>query len=197
MATFVFDPLELRDLALRHVGKPVPDIAADLEQDLADKYGDLISRDAPWVITPAGFLMYQVKMVFAKPNEYLGLMGIPVESTGHTGRHPVTYYDTMLSGGSRNFHAGEHDPQIVSAGDFLVTRPGEAFAAQVTDHIFFLEYCRGPLVTLMPFGFSNYFFATLDFQSVYRLAKTWLKLVWRSRSVKGAHPAIPASHWDQ
>lgn len=191
MARYVFDPHELRDLALRHVGKPVGVIAADLEQDLADKYGKLISRDMPWVITPAGFLMYQVKMVFARPNEYIGLMGIPVESTGHTGRHPVTYYDTMLSGGSRNFHPGQHEPEIVKAGDFLVTRPGEAFAAQVTDHIFFLEYCRGPLVTLMPFGFSNYLFATLDLKSAVTLAGSWLKLVWRSRGVRGTYPKIP------
>lgn len=99
----------------------------------------------------------------------------------------------MLSGGSRNFHAGEHKPEIVSAGDFLVTHPGEAFAAQVTDHIFFLEYCRGPLVTLILFGFFNYFFATLDLKSAFTLSKTWLKRVWRSRGIKGNHPAIPAS----
>ena len=46
-------------------------------------------------------------MLFDRPNESLDLMGIPVESIRHTGRHPVTDYDTMRSGSSRNSHAGE------------------------------------------------------------------------------------------
>lgn len=133
--------------------------------------------------------MDQVKMLFARPNEYLGLMGIPVESTGHTGRHPVTYYDTMLSGSSRNFHAGELEAVRVAAGEFLITRPMEAFAAQVEDHIFFLEYCRGPLISLVPFGFVN-FLSTFDLKSATQITATWLKLAWRSRGVNATHHAI-------
>ncbi len=61
MPSYVFDPEELRELALRHVGKPVSQIVPALEQDLKAKYGELVHLDMPWVITPAGFMMYQVK----------------------------------------------------------------------------------------------------------------------------------------
>jgi C-8 sterol isomerase len=183
MTRYALDPYELRDLALQHVGKPVPQIAADLEHDLVAKYGNMIQTDMPWVLTPAGFVMYQVKMVFARRNEYLGLMGVPVASTGHTGRHPVTYYDTILSGGSRNASATDLIATDVKAGDFLVTRPWEAFTANIDDHIFFLEYCRGPLATIMPFGLANFVFGTLDLKSAGQIMRTNATLNWRSRGV--------------
>ena len=110
MSRYVFDPHELRDVALRHVGKPVP-------------------------------------------------------------------------------RMGELEAVRVGAGEFLVTRPMEAFAAQVEDHVFFLEYCRGPLITLMPFGFVN-FLSTFDFKSGAQITASWLKLVWRSRRVRATRPAL-------
>jgi C-8 sterol isomerase len=191
MPYYAFDPEELREVALRHAGKPVPEIVPGLERDLKDRYGDLIHLDMPWVINPAGFMMYQVKMVFARANEYIGIMGVPVASTGHTGRHPVTYYDTILSGGSRLTAAGELEPRTVSAGDFLVTRPWEAFAVNVPDHIFFLEYCRGPLPILMPFGLANTLFGTLDFKSAFQIVKSHATLAWRSRGVDTPHAPLP------
>jgi len=189
--SYAFDPLELRDVALRHVGKPVPEIVAGLERDLKAEYGDRIHLDMPWVMSPAGFAMYQVKMIFARANEYIGMMGVPIASTGHTGRHPVTYYDTILSGSSRKIAAGELEPRTISAGDFLVTRPWESFAFSVPDHVFFLEYCRGPLPILMPFGLTNYLFGTLDFKSAFQIVKSHATLAWRSRGVDRPHATRP------
>jgi C-8 sterol isomerase len=191
MASYTFDPEELRDVALRHVGKPVSEIVSGLERDLKAEYGDLIHLDMPWVVNPAGFAMYQVKMIFARANEYIGIMGVPIASTGHTGRHPVTYYDTILSGGSRKVAAGEFEPRTISAGDFLVTRPWEAFTFSVPDHILFLEYCRGPLPILMPFGLANYLFGTLDFKSAFQIVRSHATLAWRSRGVSTPHAPLP------
>jgi len=190
MSSYAFDPEELRDVALPHVGKPVPEIILGLESDLKAKYGDLIHLDMPWVINPAGYMMYQVKMIFARPNEYIGIMGVPISSTGHTGRHPVTYYDTILSGSARMVSAGEFEPHVSKAGDFLVTRPGVALAFDVPDHIFFLEYCRGPIAVLMPFGLANLVLGTLDFKSAYQLVKSHWTLAIRSRGVATPHRAL-------
>ncbi len=66
----------------------------------------------------------------------------------------------------------------------------EAFAAQVEDHVFFLEYCRGALFTLVPFGFVN-FLSTFDLKSATQITTTWLRLAWRSRRVKTTRPAVP------
>lgn len=187
MSAYALDPDEIRELALPHVGKPPAQIMADLERDLAARYGDLIHLDMPWVTNPAGFAMYQVKLVFARANEYLGLMSVPVPGTGHSGRHPVTYFDTILSGGSQNIATGEFEPKVTSAGDFLVTRPMESFTFHVPEHIYFIEYCRGPLPVLMPFGLANYLFGTLDFKQAAQIVKTHATLAWRSRGVPTPH----------
>lgn len=191
MTRYAFDPFELRDIALQHVGKPVPEIVTDLEADLVAKYGDLINTDMPWVINPAGFVMYQIKMLFVRRNEYIGMMGIPTPSTGHTGRHPVTYYDTILSGGSRTAGPTDFVAKTIGPGDFMITRPWEAFTASVSDHIFFLEYCRGPLATIMPFGVATYFSSTLDFKSAFQTLRTNATLAWRSRRVATPYRTEP------
>jgi hypothetical protein len=187
MARYAFEPQELREIALTHVGKPVPDIERDLVAELGARYPDLISTDMPWINSPAGLLMYQIKMLFARHNEYVGIMGIPVPNTGHTGRNGLYCYDAILSGEIYTAHPDERIPVKVSAGDFQTTYPWDAFYCHVPDHVFFLEYMRGPLAMAMPFGLANNIFSTCDWKTTLQLCRINSTLVWRSRRAPTPH----------
>jgi C-8 sterol isomerase len=182
MNRYAFEPDSLHEIALRHVDKAPQEIATDLEADFCDAFGPLIQTDMPWLIQPAGFAMYHVKFLFAAMNEYVALMGIPIPSTGHSGRGRVTYWDTVLSGSMEGFVPGMHFAFPTKTGNRTVTQPLEPNAFVVRDHVFFLEYARGPLLTIEPFGLANHIFSTLDFKTAYLQLKVHATLAWRSRN---------------
>lgn len=187
---YVFEPDALHEIALRHVGKPPQEIATNLEAELKTTYGPLIHTDMPWMIQPAGFAMYHVKFLFAAMNEYIGLMGIPIPSTGHSGRGRVTYWDTVLSGSLEGFVPGMHFAYETRAGNRTVTQPLEPNAFAVRDHVFFLEYARGPMLTIEPFGMANHLFSTLDLKTAWRQLRVHATLAWRSRNAPRPHREI-------
>ena len=57
------------------------------------------------------------------------------------------------------------------------------FTAAIPDHIFFLEYCRGPLARIMPFGLLNYAFGNLDFRCARQIVRTNMGLMLKIRGV--------------
>lgn len=183
MSRYAFEPDSLHEIAIRHVGKGPQQIATDVEEDFREAFGPLIQTDMPWLIQPAGFAMYHVKFLFAGFNEYVALMGIPIPSTGHSGRGRVTYWDTVLSGCMEGFVPGMHSAYPTKAGNRTVTQPLEPNAFAVRDHVFFLEYARGPLWTIEAFGMANHLFSTLDFKTAFIQLKVHTTLAWRSRNV--------------
>ena len=51
--------------------------------------------------------------------------------------------------------------------------------AHFPDHCWMLEYARGELFGLLPFGMANTFFNTLDFKSAFRTLKIYGTLTLR------------------
>jgi hypothetical protein len=183
-----FDPQTVRDAALDALRQDLP-LAARLEATLdalEARYPGLIDRTQPWIFSNAGGAMIQVKFVYASLTEYVSLFGTPVGTEGHSGRNAVEFHDTVLEGEAWYYHEGQLERTVYRQGDAIYVKRHQAAGMHIPDRVWMLEYCRGPLLTLFPFGLADSLFSTLDFLTGARTLRIYAVLLWRALSARPA-----------
>lgn len=65
-------------------------------------------------------------------------------------------------------------------GDYFYHGNWDCFGTAIPDHVWLLEYARGFIPYLLPFGFADTLFSTLDFANLLRIQWVYLKLNLRS-----------------
>ena len=176
---FLFDPDVVDEIGQRHLGKDPDAMVADIGADLKAKYGDHIHLDMPLFFNSAGGIMYQIKLFAMAPREYIMICGTSIGSSGHSGRHPVAFWDTILSGGARYMHEDVLARRTYPTGSRVFVDRWQAATIDFPDHCWMLEYARGELFALLPFGMANTFFNTLDFKSAFRTMRIYGTLTLR------------------
>lgn len=160
---YVFDPGELHAIAKQAVGKkPRSELFAAVEEQLAERYPKYISRDNPWLFNNAGGAMGQIKLLHCSLSEYILIFGTPIGTEGHSGRYGTEVYDFMLEGEMWCYHAGELHKTVYKAGDVAYLGPDRAKGYAVPNSAFMLEYARGKIPTMLPFGLADTVFSTRD-----------------------------------
>ena len=176
----VFDPGAVHEVGLRHLGRrPFADLFEAVGTDLAALYPGQVHLDQPLVFNSAGGIMYQLKIFAMTPSEYIMICGSSIGSSGHSGRHPVAFWDTVLSGEAHYMHQGDPEPHSYATGDRIFVDRGRAATIHFPDHCWMLEYARGALPALLPFGLANTLFNTLDLRSAGQVLKTYTTLALR------------------
>lgn len=183
--TTYFDPDVINCIAQRHVGKPMPRMAEEIGQELKARYPDLVDANLPLVFNTSGGIIYQLKIFAMTPHEYIMICGTSVGSSGFSGRHPAAFWDTILSGQANYMHQDQWERHSYAAGDRVFVDRWQAAAIDFPDHCWMLEYARGSLIWLLPFGMVHVFSNTLDFRSLLRLMRVYGSL---SRRYFRAHP---------
>lgn len=176
MGNFVFDPHVIHAVALDYLGPPSEEHFDHLIEALAARYPGQIHGDQPWVFSNAGGAMIQMKLLHASLNEYILLWGTTIGTEGHSGRNPVEYYDTVLNGEAWYGREGRFEREIYRPGDLIVVRKRESSGIRVADSVWMVEYARGPVWRLLPFGLADSFFSTLDFATVVRTLRIYIAL---------------------
>jgi len=92
-------------------------------------------------------------------------------------RDPV--WDTVLSGEARYMHEGELEPRTYQAHDRIFVDRWQAAMIDFPDHCWMLEYARGALPALLPFGMANTLFNSLDYVSAAHVLKIYATLAAR------------------
>lgn len=180
-----FDPEVVNQVAQRHLGKPMPAMVEAIGQDLRAEYPDLVDVSLPLVFNNSGGIMYQLKIFAMTPHEYIMICGSSVGSSGFSGRHPAAFWDTILSGRAAYMHQDQLEPVSYGVGERIFVDRWQSAAIDFPDHCWMLEYARGTLAWLLPFGFVHVFTSTLDFHSLLRLMRIYTKL---TRRYFRAHP---------
>jgi len=141
-----------------------------------------IRRKRRWCFSVAGGAMMQIAFVYGSLTEYLLFASTPIGTEGHSGMYLATgLWDWVLDGEMWRYALGNTDRKEYGKGD-LVPLPsgGEGDGFCVKDHCLLLEYARGFVPFMMPFGLADSLISTLDYKSIRHQLWDYNKLCVRN-----------------
>lgn len=178
---YVFDPDILREVAHSHLDLPLEEMLPAIARDLAERYPGRIDTRPEWFFSNAGGVMGQLTILYASLREYVIFFGSPLGGTGHTGRyHFVEDYAYILDGEMWYYDEGDVQRKEYRKGDVVHLPKGVAKGFRMEDRAWILEYVRGPVPTMLPFGVADTLFSTLDFRTLFRTFAIYTRHLLRS-----------------
>jgi hypothetical protein len=186
MKRYLFDPEVVDQCALAGIGHPKPQMFDLIARAIEARYPGTIYHDQPWIYSIAGGAMIQMKLYFASLNEYIMIWGTPIGSEGHSGRHRVAFWDTVLDGETWYYAEGQFEKRVYKPGDRIFVGVGQACGMNFTDGVWALEYARGKIPRSMPFGLADEILSCRDFMAAKQT-------VWVYATLIGRHWSAPYS----
>jgi len=177
---YLFDPDKLHQIARLGVGKPHDAMIDAVVEGLEREYGEWI-QPQEWIFNCAGGAIGVMKLLHASLSEYLLIFGTAIGTGGFSGRYRVAIHDFMLSGDMWTFT----DDNV---GEKVITRPGERAdlppervkSYKLPDGGWMLEYGRGPIPSVLPFGLADATFSMMDGTMLRQTLWTYGKLTVRN-----------------
>ena len=190
---YVFDPGVIHECAMTGLGKPKPAMFDVFADAMEARYPDRLDRSQPWIFSNAGGAMIQMKVYYASAFEYVMIWGTPIGSEGHSGRHAVGFWDTVLDGEMWYYGEGQFERRVYKPGDRVYVGPNQARGMNFTTGVWAVEYARGPLPLSIPFGLADELVSTLDFATAAQTLSIYASLVghhWRQPYASGEEPGL-------
>uniref|UniRef100_A0A832H0P8 C-8 sterol isomerase n=1 Tax=Oscillatoriales cyanobacterium SpSt-402 TaxID=2282168 RepID=A0A832H0P8_9CYAN len=186
---YVFDPDTLHTIVKQSQGLSHEQMFETLRASLAQQYPGRIHDKIQWMFNNAGGCMYSVAILHASLTEYLLIFGTPIRTQGHTGRHFTEIYDFVIDGELWYFKEKRPFERIVhQAGDRYYLGVMQSEGLCIPEQAWVLEYARGFIPSMLPFGLADSFFSTLDWQTVAHTLgiywQLWFKNVRHHWSLK-------------
>ena len=183
MSKYIFDPTVIHEISKKHLGEqPLEQMFANIAAELSERYPGAIDTSKPWIFNNAGGVMLQMKLYHASLTEYIMIWGTPIGSEGHTGRHLAEFYDTVLDGEAWYYSEGQLTRDVYTPGDHVFVGKGESAGMHYPDHVWMIEYARGSMLALFPFGFADGLFSTLDYKTLWQTLTIYVSLLMKSLS---------------
>jgi hypothetical protein len=193
---YLFDPDTVHECSLTGLDKPKPAMFDAIADALDAEYPGRIDRTQPWIFSNAGGAMIQMKLYYASIFEYLMIWGTPIGSEGHSGRHAVGFWDTVIDGEMWYYGEGQFEKRVYRPADRVYVGPGQARAMNFTTGVWAVEYARGPLPLSVPFGIADELLSTLDFSTAGQTIGMYAALVghhWQLPRADGSAPSLVRS----
>jgi C-8 sterol isomerase len=176
---YLFDPHVLHDIAKRAIGRPMQEVTRRIAGDLAERYPGHVNPDPPWVLNNAGGAMGAFALLHASIREYIIIFGTPIGTEGHTGRHTADDYFIILEGEQWAFRHGSFEREVYRPGEMHHLPRGEAKAYRIPESGWALEYARGFIPGMLPFGLADTLFSTLDVPTLGKTLGIYAQAVTR------------------
>ncbi|CEG83550.1 Putative C-8 sterol isomerase [Rhizopus microsporus] len=151
---YIFDPVVLQQIAQANI----------------EKY-------AEWVFNNAGGAMGSMWVLHGSITEYLIFFGTPVGTEGHTGRFFADDYFIILEGEQWAYSAGQLSREVYKPGELHLLARGNCQQYKIPEHAWALEYAHGWIPTMLPFGFADTFFSTIDFPTLVKTIGIYTRLI--------------------
>jgi len=180
---FVFDPDVVHKCSLASLGKPKPEMFEAFAAAMEEEYPGRLDLGHPWIFSNAGGAMIQMKLYYASIHEYIMIWGTPIGSEGHSGRHAVGFWDTVIDGEMWYYGEGQFEKRVYRAGDRVYVGPNQVRGMNFTTGVWAVEYVRGLLPVSIPFGIADELLSTLDFPTAAQTLAQYASLLGRHWSL--------------
>ena len=178
---FIFEPEDLQAIAQKAIGLPRDEMFDQIQRELAVRYPGRICEQREWILNTAGGARGTLTIIYASMREYLIFFGTPIGNRGHTGRyHFADDWFWILEGDFWRLREGSPDREVYGAGDVVLHPRGTAAIYRIVDNARALEYARGWIPTMLPFGMADTVFNTLDYRGFFKTFWLYGKHVLRS-----------------
>jgi len=171
---YVLDPTGIHELAKDAIAVSPNDTAGMIQHiitNLTTTYPatqiTFNTDSTEWVFSNAGGAMGAMYIIHASITEYLIIFGTPLGTEGHTGLHTADDYFNILVGEQWAFLPGSLEMERYPAGSVHFLPRGTAKQYKMHEGCFALEYARGWIPLMLPFGLADTFTSTLDIPTVY------------------------------
>lgn len=177
---YVFDPPFLHELAKDAVATHPDNLDGMIQHivtNLTDTYPAsagiiaLNTDSSEWTFNNAGGAMGAMYIIHSSITEYLIIFGTPLGTEGHTGLHPADDYFHILQGEQWAFKPGALEMERYAPGDVHFLPRGTAKQYKMHEGCFALEYARGWIPLMLPFGLADTLTSTLDIPTFVRTAR--------------------------
>jgi C-8 sterol isomerase len=166
---YIFDPDVLHDIVKSSIGLPLDQSFDAITAGLAERYpGHIDTGERKWILNNAGGAMGQITLLHASLSEYILLFGTPIGTEGHSGRYSTDVYDFMIEGEMWCYVEGELERGVYLPGDKAFLGKAKAKGYRAKPGTWMLEYSRGAVFTMLPFGLADTLTSTLDFKTFLR-----------------------------
>jgi C-8 sterol isomerase len=183
--SYIFDPKVLEKCAKVGEGQPLEERFPLITDELVRIYGKHVNPNFHWFFNNAGGAMGTMTLLHASLTEYLIFFGSAVGTEGHSGRYKCDIYDFMLEGEMWCYHEDEVRKQVY--------RPDTRYALLANDKAkgykipetggWMLEYCRGNIPSMLPFGLADTLLSTLDVKTLWTSLRLYGTSVVRELSM--------------
>jgi len=177
---YVFEPESLHQLAQAAIAaSPDPNdtwfMVNYIKKNLTETYPHtqvaLNHNSSEWVFSNAGGAMGAMYIIHASITEYLIIFGTPLGTEGHTGMHTADDYFNILVGEQWAFAPPNLEMERYPAGSVHYLPRGQMKQYKMHEGCFAMEYARGWIPLMMPFGLADALSSTLDYVSFYNTAR--------------------------
>lgn len=141
-----------------------------------------------WIFNNAGGAMGQMTFLHVSLREYLILFGTPIGTEGHSGRYSADVYDILIDGEMWGYVEGDTERSVIRPGEMHHLEGRAAKGYRIPDHAWMLEYARGSIASMIPFGIADTVFSTLDLSVLGRTLSGVGSLMLRNALSSGRKP---------
>jgi C-8 sterol isomerase len=177
---YIFEPKVLQEVAQSAIAKNYSSTAKTIDhivKALDKHYPGHVNKVQEWVFNNAGGAMGAMYLIHASLTEYVIIFGTPVGTEGHTGRYLADDYFIILEGEQWAFYPGAFEREVYTPGHMHHLPRGYAQQYRMPDKCWALEYARGWIPLMLPFGLADALSSTLDFYTVAQTFKVYGRCV--------------------
>ena len=133
-----------------------------IQHQLHTLHPTLIHRHDEWLFNLAGGFKTGLLLLHASLTEYVAIWGSAVDTVGHSGRNWATFDDWIVAGNGSWWAEGSLNVTHHGPWSHLYTERWAGRVVQLRAGTWMLEYCKGVIPALLPFGLADGLVSSLD-----------------------------------